>query len=163
MRTAQASRGSRGEAACRTRGVTILSARCASLDGVEDEGERAPRLAAVLRAEADEYDAAFAESCFDDRGAAREVLRAEEPARTQNVLLTLGVARDHLGALRVRHLEGGAVDEVCVGQVRESARERVRGVNFDAEDGAGAVEVGRLQTFEDVSDGQAEALDGKLG
>ncbi|PYS95615.1 MAG: hypothetical protein DMF65_13985, partial [Acidobacteria bacterium] len=61
----------------------------------------------------------------------------EEPAGTQHVLFALGVARDHLRALRVGHLEGGAVDEVGVRQAGEAARERVRGVNLYAQDGPG--------------------------
>src|ERR1051325_3175689 len=81
---------------------------------MEHHRERRVRLPAVLRAEAEEHDAAFAIRHRHGRGLAREALLAVDPPRQQNVARLLGVRHEHPSlhlVARQRRVEGdGAVD-----------------------------------------------------
>src|ERR1043166_1327857 len=81
-------------------------------DGVEEERVGGERLAAVLRAEAEEVDVAAAQAHVNERGLAANPLRAEQPAREER-RARFGVARDdahgHVLLLRVSHFKGGRV------------------------------------------------------
>ena len=76
----------------------LISCGAAALDGVEDEGERAPCLPAVLRAEAEEDDAAFAQADLDECGAAREMC---QKLGIDEVLITISHCRTHATAYAV--------------------------------------------------------------
>src|SRR5256885_8310816 len=99
---------------------------------IEDKRKRAPRLPSMLRADGEEDDAALPHRDFDERGFARKIFFAEQPAGTQHVFVR--VARDDADALRVCDLKCRTVDEVGVHVFAKSARERVRSINSEAQD-----------------------------
>ena len=91
----------------------------------------------MLRAEAEEDDAAMPHWDFGERDLVFEIFRAEQPAGTQQMIG--GIARDDVDALRVCHLEGGAVNEIDVHILWETVRQRLFRVNLNSENRAGTV------------------------
>src|SRR2546430_923988 len=81
---------------------------------VEDHRKRGVRLPAMLRAEAEEHDAAFAVGHRHRRGLAREVLGAGDPAGQQNIARVFRIGEKHPALQLVAgsgRLEGdGAID-----------------------------------------------------
>jgi hypothetical protein len=133
-------------------------------DGVEEQRVGGERLAAVLRAEAEEVDAPLTYSDLDERGLAANLLRAEEPARKER-RARVGVARDDFtrASAAGRSLSRRRASPRPTRLTRAASLWRWgASCRARAQDRAGAVELRALQALGHVAHGEVELLDGEV-
>ena len=102
------------------------------VNGVPDEWECAPRLAAMLRSECEEDNTAFALRNFGERYLIFNLVFAAKPTGAQDCVFR--ITRDDVNLVSIRRLKGRTVDEESVGLVRRRARDWSRCVNGNTQD-----------------------------
>src|SRR5262245_39663199 len=103
--------------------ILSLLIALASQYRIEQQRESRQALGAVLRAESEEDDAAFADLSLDHRRAAADQFIAQNPS-TQQRALRFGITRDGACAGRIGDLEGGSAFKPCDRFFFQTERER---------------------------------------
>src|SRR6478735_1985959 len=122
-------------------------------DRVEEHAVGAARLRPELGTKSNQDDAAGGEGDVEERALVGEVLLAQDPAA--EIRVAERVARDDRAV--AGELERGAIDEYSGLVAVQAPAERVRRVDDDPQERAGAIELLAVQPVEDIADRQPKA------
>src|SRR6266700_1407269 len=143
---------------CRSALPGLVSSNC-----VEEERISRQRLAAILRAKAEENDAAFAQTHFDQGGFAFDAIAAKQPTGQQRILV-FGIRGDDLHARQRIALDFkyGRVLDPGNRFFRHSCPNRIVRVELNVQNRPWHIEIRAWQTVRHVANRQLELLNREI-
>src|SRR6266542_2733281 len=145
---------------CRSALPGLVSSNC-----VEEERISRQRLAAILRAKAEENDAAFAQTHFDQGGFAFDAIAAKQPTGQQRILV-FGIRGDDLHARQRQRIaldfKYGRVLDPGNRFFRHSCPNRIVRVELNVQNRPWHIEIRAWQTVRHVANRQLELLNREI-